>query len=79
MRLLKILKAITGDRYSVISLWKTPRQLGVDSLTFTDFVLRLEERYSLQFTDSEMVALYRLRLKDWRKQPLFRKKRKGER
>ena len=77
MRLLTLLRETTGKRFSVFSLRKTPQQLGLDSLTFTDLILNLEERYGVKIPDTALVNLYRTRLREWRSYLIFRQKRHG--
>lgn len=72
MILLKTLHQITGKRYSPIAILKTPQSLRIDSLTYTELLLILEEKFKISFSDEEILEMYRVRLIHWKRKVILK-------
>ncbi len=67
MKLMKLLKEVTGKKFAPWVMLKSPKKMGMDSLTFTDFMIAVEEWLGVKISDCNIIRLYHTKLYVWRK------------
>ena len=75
MKVLNCLNKTTGKKYQPFALFKSPKELHLDSLTFIEFLLCIEEILNLTIPEAHWIQLYKSKLCLWKW--IIKKTRKG--
>lgn len=62
MKLLKLLTEVTDKKNGIFAYFKSCRELCIDSLTYIEYISRIEEFYAIDFPDEMLTELYLLKL-----------------
>lgn len=62
MKLLKLLTEVTNKKYCILSYFKSCREMGIDSLTYIEYISQIEKLYSIEFSDNMLIVLYSTKL-----------------
>lgn len=79
MKILCVLQNITGLHYSLFTIFRSPRALRIDSLTFIELVLRAEKIYDCTVSADMMTKLLSVPLVFWKRNLRFSKREKKNR
>lgn len=67
MKLIKILKEVTGKQFFPCVILRSPKRIGLDSLTFIEFIIAVEDWLEIKINDCNIIKLYHTKLYVWRK------------